>query len=350
MTQVGTVNGGAAVSVAFETRIAALLARAGISGGALSIGICSQGANNRIHRVQTANGVFAVKEYFRHADDPRDRLAAETAFLTYANDASPGTAPRLLASDGPSGLALLEFIPGRPIASGSVGAAQVDSAIAFFRDLNAPASRSAAQLPVAAEATFSIGEQLALIESRITQLLAVAPRSAADAASLDLARRLSALWAQLAGGIRGRVRREPLDDGADYRCVSPSDFGFHNALVTDAGRVRFIDFEYAGWDDFAKTAGDFFAQVAVPVPIEHFEHFVRQCSEVLPAPAVAARRAILMRPAYQVKWCCIALNVFLPVHLARRRFANPELDEDALKLAQVAKAERIMAGIAQDAH
>ena len=39
--------------------------------------------------------------------------------------------------------------------------------------------------------------------------------------------------------------------------ISPSDFGFHNALRTNTGPV-FFDFEFSGWDDPAKTIIDFF--------------------------------------------------------------------------------------------
>ena len=39
----------------------------------------------------------------------------------------------------------------------------------------------------------------------------------------------------------------------ETRCLSPSDFGFHNALLEATGKLRFVDFEYAGWDDPAKT-------------------------------------------------------------------------------------------------
>jgi hypothetical protein len=48
---------------------------------------------------------------------------------------------------------------------------------------------------------------------------------------------------------------------------------------------------------------------------------------------------------YAAKWCCIVLNVFLPVHFARRRFADPGLDADALKRAQLNKAAQPLAAI-----
>src|SRR6266480_4587472 len=41
------------------------------------------------------------------------------------------------------------------------------------------------------------------------------------------------------------------------RILSPSDFGFHNAIRRPDGTLAFVDFEYFGWDDPAKTIVDF---------------------------------------------------------------------------------------------
>jgi hypothetical protein len=144
--------------------------------------------------------------------------------------------------------------------------------------------------------------------------------------------------------------RQTLGDPAEFletaqRCVSPSDFGFHNALAQPDGTPRFLDFEYAGWDDPAKMTGDFFAQLAVPVPTNFFDRFVHETTAAFPRPEELFQRARLLRPVYQIKWCCIALNVFLPVNLARRKFANPSLDENALKRAQLTKAANLFQSI-----
>jgi hypothetical protein len=44
---------------------------------------------------------------------------------------------------------------------------------------------------------------------------------------------------------------------ADRRTLSPSDFGLHNAIRRPDGSLAFVDFEYFGWDDPAKTLVDF---------------------------------------------------------------------------------------------
>ena len=59
----------------------------------------------------------------------------------------------------------------------------------------------------------------------------------------------------------------------DKRCLSPSDFGFHNSILDDNGRYYFLDFEYSGWDDPAKMVSDFFLQPAVSVSFEYFDDF-----------------------------------------------------------------------------
>lgn len=329
--------------------ITALLGRAEINAKVQTITPCALGGNNRIYRVETTAGTFAAKQYFRHEGDTRDRLASEYAFLTYAKIAVPESVPRPYACDPESGLALYEFVEGRPFRSGGVGAQHVDAAIRFFQALNALPLRASAQLPVASEACFSIAEHLALIDTRIGRLLEVIPASDIDSEALGFFRRLNKVWRQLAENIRSAAQQAELSFDttlpAQQRCISPSDFGFHNAVAEADGRIRFLDFEYAGWDDPAKTAGDFFAQLAVPVPPEYFDHFVTASMSVFPEPEMLIRRASLLRPVYQTKWCCIALNVFIQVHFSRRKFANPDLDEAALKKAQLSKAEKIFQSI-----
>jgi hypothetical protein len=332
--------------------IADLLAAAGIRTTITSIAPTSVSGNNRIYRVDTTSGTFAAKQYFRHEGDTRDRLAAEYAFLSYAHAAAPGSVPRPFAQDSGSGFALHEFVEGAPFAPGTVGLAEIDAAIDFFRALNAPRARvTAMALPAASESSFSISEHVGLVGRRIEQLLAASP---VDRQGGVVIRDLAQSWRMLEEIVLEGAHALAWDPSVplprEQQCISPSDFGFHNALRPAAGRIRFVDFEYGGWDDPAKTAGDFFAQLAVPIPPEHFGHFASRIMQPFPDPKELVERARLLRPVYQVKWCCIALNVFLPVHLARRKFANPALDEAALKKAQLAKAKIILQSLRASCH
>ena len=330
-----------------DIRIAALLESAGSRAAIRSIEPCAIGGNNRTFRVTTSSGIFAAKQYFSHAEDTRDRLAIEFAFLSFAHKSAPGFVPQPYTVDKTSGIALYEFIDGKRLAAKQIGLAEVQRATDFFVALNRPDARDfAATLPQASEACFSINEHIALIEQKLIRLSEISADDHENRQALALIKSITVRWQALVASTAetalaaGIDTARPLD--AAQRCVSPSDFGFHNALRDSAGNIRFLDFEYAGWDDPAKMTGDFFAQVAVPVPQHLFGQFAETCVAPLARAAELFKRAKLLRPLYQIKWCCIVLNVFLPVNLARRRFANPGIDEDALKRTQLAKARAIL--------
>jgi len=56
-------------------------------------------------------------------------------------------------------------------------------------------------------------------------------------------------------------------------------------------------------------------------------------------------RAWLLLPVFQIKWCCIMLNDFLPNEALRRRFADADFDEAHRKAVQLDKARRLFSSI-----
>jgi hypothetical protein len=128
---------------------------------------------------------------------------------------------------------------------------------------------------------------------------------------------------------------------SDWR-LSPSDLGFHNGLLAVDGRVRFIDFEYAGWDDPDRLVCDFFCQPAVPVPFDYFDMFAQTVAAEMPESDARLKRMGLLFPVYQVKWCCILLNDFLPAGSKRRRFADGASAQEERQAEQLAKARKVL--------
>jgi hypothetical protein len=154
---------------------------------------------------------------------------------------------------------------------------------------------------------------------------------------------LAVLAIARSGAVAHVLRIEtPLDTA--NRCLSPSDFGYHNALLANDGRLRFIDFEYAGWDDPSKLICDFFCQPAVPAPIGAFERFAQAIAAELPNPELHIARSALLLPMYRVKWVCIMLNEFLPVGSKRRAFSSAA-ELEARKVTQLAKARAALAAL-----
>jgi hypothetical protein len=327
-------------------QVEALFKSAKLSATILSFDSCAKGGNNRTYRVETVDGVFAVKKYFRGPADKRDRLASEFSFLMYAKETAPHFVPKAYAQDIENGLALYEFIEGRSVTASELTEHIMTQPIQFFCLLNDPdAKKNATSLALASEAGFSIEDHLISVNSRIFELQQAIFNETDENAKV-LMTSLSQYWDDILQTCRNQAISDGIDVSAtlDYsqRCISPSDFGFHNALMLKNQQIKFLDFEYAGWDDPARMVNDFFSQLAVPIPAKYYDWFVREVMKPFPQTEHLIMRAKLLRPIYHIKWCCIALNVFIPVHMARRQFANPQLNVVDLRKTQLAKAELLL--------
>ena len=305
------------------------------------------GGNNRVYRVDCASGQALLKAYFQHPDDPRDRLGTEFSFCKFAWDSGLRCLPAPLACDAQNKLGLYEFIAGRVLLSSDIGPEQMQQATDFFSQLNAHKSGvSAARLPAASDAAFSLAQHVARVGRRMNRLqtLDASTPAGLDANALaqsEIIPRWRAVEQRIllgADALEGGFD-QPL--AAEDRCLSPSDFGFHNALA-QAGRVRFIDFEYAGWDDPAKTVCDFFCHPGVPVSRDYFGAFQDAVLASLPHAPMHRQRIAMLMPLFELEWCCILLNEFLPLGHRRRAFAKGQQDPEERRLAQLAKVRRAL--------
>jgi hypothetical protein len=337
-------------SEALSDQIARLLATDGSDTRDVKLVPCNAGGNNRVFKVIAGDRLLIAKWYFSDPSDKRNRLAAEYAFLCYAARVGIACVPAPISCDAEHNLALYEFIKGESIGVEQVAEREVDAALDFFLALNQAVVRPhAASLADASEACFTISGHLALVDERIERLMMIVPASEVDAETCAFVAALKARWQRIKSAVarsapeRGIELDAPLPH--DQRCISPSDFGFHNALRRPSGDVCFLDFEYAGWDDPAKMAGDFFSHPAISVDPRFREHFLAAAMSFCAEPQTLHARAGLLFPLFQMKWCCIILNDFLPDSARRRRFADPGLDELERKRTQLAKAVKLFNSI-----
>ncbi len=310
-----------------------------VSNDKIRIFTIREGGNNRLYRIETPDGNYVLKCYFRHRGDTRNRLDAEFTFATFAWRHGIHCIPEPLCRNDATGCTLFRLVEGKAVRSGDIGGEEIRQALHFFLDLNALRSHpDALTLADASESCFTLQEHISRIDERFNRLRTMTIGEEIDRQCIEFVKGpLVAAWMQIRHRIESFV-----DYSADAslkqadRVISPSDFGFHNAIKTERGMI-FLDFEYAGWDDPAKVIGDFFSQVAVPVPAEFFARVADAISKATAAPENMLQRIHLLLPLYRIKWCCILLNDFLPVDGARRAFAQGEVLErkqDQLKKAQ----------------
>ena len=285
------------------------------------------GKNNQVYKVVTdAGDAVVLKRYFSDPRDPRDRLATEWGFLKHIWSRGVRTVPESLASDATARAGLFGFVPGRKLLASELTPQHMDAAIDFVLAVNA-APRTPQALAPASEACFSVADHIATVERRVARLATLDPQTphVQDAQRL-VAEALLPAW----GAVKARLTKDARDAGleidrvlrSEQCCLSPSDFGFHNALADETGRVIFLDFEYAGRDDPAKLVSDFFCQPEIPVPLNYHAGFLTRLADGLELDEAGRARCRILLDAYRVKWSCIILNDFLPVGAARRSFAD----------------------------
>lgn len=320
--------------------ITGLLAQAGITGDAVVEAIPG-GANNQVFRVNVGEQHFLLKKYFQHPEDPRQRLLHERHFLTFAWDQGLRCIPKPLAWDEQAGLGLSQFVVGHPPTTVTSG--HVHQALAFVKQLNLNRQDPTAQaIPSASERCYRLWDHVVHVERRLDKLRHLSAITELHQNALSFAQnQLIPHWERIILAMRQHSHfdrlNEPLTEQA--HCLSPSDFGFHNSLLTATDHLIFVDFEYAGWDDPAQLVCDFFCQVARPAPTQSFQIFATTFAQQFPQPEHQLERMHTLLPVHQVKWICIVLNHFLRVGQERREFAAQNMVAEAklqhqLQLAQ----------------
>ncbi|MEN9573902.1 MAG: hypothetical protein RL514_1757 [Verrucomicrobiota bacterium] len=329
------------------------------------------GANNVVARVDVGGKPLLAKLYFTHARDPRDRLGTEFGVLEFLWRNGVRCVPEPLRMSREQNLGLYEFVAGERVAPGQVTRADVEQLVgllaAMWRLRTQP---GAEKLPPASEAAFTLNGYWANVERRLNRVrTALAPGRAdlpvglgaaasegrdADEFGLEARQRVPT-------GVREFVERElvpvaeavralvetsavKLGVGLDselpftQRTLSPADHGFHNVLRGADGRLTFLDFEYAGWDDPAQTLANALLLPEVPLPAEHRVAFLREMLLRLDGAEGVAARLRITYPMLALKWSLIMLNEFLPVGGERRAFAGA--NEEARRVGQLEKARR----------
>jgi hypothetical protein len=311
------------------------------------------GRNSRVFRVECEDGsMFAAKAYFQSAQDRRDRLGCEFGALQFLKEQGIDVVPTALASDAPRRVGIYEFVAGQPLQAGEIDGVEIDKAVAFLQKLKVLAdSGKAGHFPPASEACFSIAAILENLAARFRRL---------DEAAASQPMLADFLRDEL---VPGRERVEQLchafcreagiseanEVPVSGRTLSPSDFGFHNALRRADGRLVFLDFEYFGWDDRAKTIVDFLLHPGMELSPELKRRFFTGMTGAFAGVPDLPRRVRVVYPLFALKWCAILLNEFTLEDGARRCFAGGAQGERD-GAAQIQKARSMLARATNDDH
>jgi hypothetical protein len=303
----------------------------------------SGGINNHVFLCVTNSQNYVIKCFQPKLTGQSDRMQAEVEFLRYAYQVAPDRVPQLIDVDTVRRCVVLEHIDGSPYAEGSAGTKEdILAAMDFLRLLNADRDLARQMVKMeASEAFLSLREHVVNLRKRIATMgtghLSTEFQQQASRLLHTLKHRTDLTEERLEAEIRAGLVEDYLD--SEFLCVSPSDFGYHNAIQTPSG-VKFIDFEFAGWDDPAKTCIDFLLQPRNPAncrATEFLEVFTKDRVQYL------HNRCINLFPILELKWLCIILAVLYPERLSNIIETISEPRRDELIKTRLTKAEELMA-------
>ncbi|MEM8960901.1 MAG: hypothetical protein AAGD38_05445 [Acidobacteriota bacterium] len=302
------------------------------------------GRNSRVMALTLADGRQVVAK--RHAPvrpGRLDSLVVESRALRFL-DRHDANVPRLLAVDLENRCLVMTRVSGEAVSGEREE--HVDALLDFLHTLDRIGEhKDARKLPPASEATFSLAQLDANLDARFERL----QDAPDDDRVADEMRRF--LDEDLGPARRERVAEAAAmlaDEGverddellAEHRRLSPSDFGFHNALMDADGRWSFVDFEYFGWDDPAKTLADLLLHPRVDLSPVLRRRWVEKRLATLHTDTTLPCRLRAFYPLFAIKWCLILLNEFGPQDRARRQQAG--VDTVDARPAQLAKARRML--------
>lgn len=268
------------------------------------------GRNSLVWKVVTEKKTYVVKEYRIENTGRPNLLEVEFSFVEFLHRHGINNVPKPLHKSPIENVGIYSFIEGRPVEK--VTDSLVKECAEFIHNINCLRNKEdARKLVNGAEAFFAIQDHLDCVWNRLKQLAEASSKLKDYRIVREFVR--NDLIPKFTGIKDNILQLTNIDELTEELCeekriISPSDFGFHNVLVS-SDKVYFLDFEYAGWDDPAKLCCDFACQVNYPISKQKKDIFIAEMTRRLNMPAVK-ERASLLEPLYKLKWCCILLNVF----------------------------------------
>jgi len=300
------------------------------------------GMNSRVFSCAVADKMFLIKGYLPIEGGQRDRFVAEAQFLKYANQVANSYVPNILSVDDERRCIIMEYLVGEAYAEGSMPRENdIDDAVRFFSLLNQDLSQATSLIKMdAAEGFLKLSEHLENVRERLNEMSTGHLPLRLQSRAKQTIQLLRNAFGPVEASTRQALFNELIEDAlpTDKRCVSPSDFGFHNAIKTKQG-VKFFDFEFGGWDDPAKAIVDFTLQPKVPTRQYNFT-LLKALSPH--EQRIVFSRANVLKPILELKWACIIAGFLRPLRYKQLSTNISAIDLEAFVLDKLDQTLRAL--------
>ena len=302
------------------------------------------GKNSAVFKVNRVSG-DSVRIKLYPDDYVHNRLFSEAFAFSAINKFDLGSVPLVIGTDKSLGLGIYEWVEGTAILDRGID--DISSCLNFLRTLHSakddPAFLGA---PNASAACFSLGDAIGQLKTRLFQFSIA--RASSPSLNDFLVGRFIPAMNKLISNVESNFSRDKSIGKAllgSGRTLSPSDFGFHNAIRKDDGSLCFVDFEYFGWDDPAKLITDFSFHPGMNLSDLEVKFWLEGSLSIYGNACFLRLKAIW--PIYALIWCLILLNEFRLDLIDRRlhsgAFGDTKLEN--FQLMQLEKSQNLLGKI-----
>jgi hypothetical protein len=299
------------------------------------------GGNSQIYKIYDGKRYYALKKYPIVRDNVASRLEAETIGFGYLRNRGIENIPSVVSVNKDLNMAIFSWVDG--LLPADINSSDINECISFIarlKDVSQKTDDSA--LPLAAEACISHQKLIDQIVRRINQLKESSNQDEILKPFFD--NELIPLWESLQKWQDTHFPHENFEQKLDdeIQILSPSDFGFHNAIKMTDGSYTWIDFEYFGWDDPIKLVADFLWHPAMKLSNAQGGQWIRGCANIFVEDKGFYRRLRLGWPLYGIRWILILLNQFL---IDYRKFESVTQEFDPEQRRKTLKEQLIKANL-----
>lgn len=264
--------------------------------------------NNQIYKLKSPSGNYALKQYYL---DDHMRFEREINFLNLLTKNHIDNVPKIVALDKKNNTSLMSWIDGMRILNPTTD--DVISAANFIKTINKTPIQNGALILPAVDSGFSYADHYKNVGNRISSLKKILSNSSLDKEFHNAILDITCAFNQLPTNNL-YIDVQPI--------LSPSDFGFHNALRKN-NFLYFLDFEYSGWDDPIKLCCDFFLQPKIGVDFKYVDAYIDTTISVSGlSKKEFIDRVKILYPLCIIKWACITMNIINPKLLDKRALSS----------------------------
>lgn len=273
-----------------------------------AVELVAVGRGNRVFRVNDATGQYALKVYGR-SQGGRTRWLTEQAWYELVRPQAGCHMPEPVAWDECLRAGLFKWVEGTPLTAADLTPEVLAGLLAFMGAVNRARPAAAGRaFPPAAGACFSVYERL----DAVGRVVAQTARAMAEGAGVrKMAARLEPAWQVVQAAVLQRAEGAGVDPRRtlplNSRMLAAPDWGLHQALRTAEGRLVFMDFDGAGWEDPAWWLAGVFARADLAPPLERWVSFVSSAVRLLGVEPETGWRAGWLLPARRFQEVCLIL-------------------------------------------